>query len=82
VVQDAVEHQPLHLDSKAEIFLLQLNIHGILALPLVALIFLAIAKVDGWRVVHVVLPLVVPEHHLAVHLQLHGTIREKFNEDI
>lgn len=72
MVEDAVDHQPLHLDPKAEVFLLQLCVHGVLVLPLDALVLLSIAEVDGWRFVHVVLPLVVPEHHLAVELQLQG----------
>ena len=72
VVEDAVDHQPLQLDSKAEVLLLQLCVHGVLVLPLDALVLLSLAEVDGRRVVHVVLPLVVSEHHLTVELQLDG----------
>lgn len=72
VVEDAVDHQPLHLDPEAEVFLLQLCVHGVLVLPLHALVLLALAEVDGRRLVHVVLPLVVSEHHLAVELELRG----------
>lgn len=70
VVKDAVDHQPLHLDAKAQVLLLQLRVHGVLVLPLHALVLLPVAKINGWRLVHVVLPLVVPEHHLTVQLQL------------
>ncbi len=76
MVEDAVDHQPLKLDSKAEVFLLQLCIHGVLVLPLNALVLLSIAKVDGRRLIHVVLPLVVSEHHLAMELKLEGRERK------
>lgn len=79
MVQDAVDHQPLHLDPKAEVFLLQLGVHGVLVLPLHALVLLAVTKVDGRRLVHVVLPLVVSEHHLAVKLELRER-KEKKNK--
>lgn len=75
MVEDAVDHQPLQLDAKAEVLLLQLCVHGVLVLPLDALVLLALAEVDGRRVVHIVLPLVVSEHHLTVELQLHGRKR-------
>lgn len=73
-----MNHQPLHLNPKAEVFLLQMFIHGVLALPLDTLVLLSFPKVDGGRLLHVVLPLVVPEHHLAVQLQLHNMHEKKF----
>lgn len=76
-----MDHQPLHLDPKAEVFLLQLGVHGVLVLPLHALVLLAVAEVDGRRLVHVVLPLVVPEHHLAVKLELRERRRGEVRRD-
>lgn len=65
-----MDHQPLHLDSEAEVFLFQLCVHGILVLPLHTLVLLSLTKIYGGWLVHVVLPLVVSEHHLTVKLQL------------
>lgn len=71
MVQDTVNHHPLHLDAKAVVLLLHLSIGGIFFLPLVALLLLSIAaEVYRWGFIHVVLALVVSEHHLTVHLQL------------
>lgn len=67
-----MDHQPLKLDPEAEVFLFQLGVHGVLVLPLNALVLFSVAKVNGRRFVHVVLPLVVPEHHLAMELELVG----------
>lgn len=71
VVKDAVYHQPLHLDSIAVKLLLHMDKKRILVLPLGALAIITLySKIHRWRFVHVSLPLVVTEHHLAVQLQL------------
>lgn len=71
VVEDAVEHEPLHLDSVTVKLLLHVHEQRIFVLPLGALVIVTFAsKVHRRRLVHVCLPLVVTEHHLAVQLQL------------
>lgn len=70
MVEDPVNHKPLHLYTKTQVLFLQLSIHGILVLPLHTLVLLSLTKVNERRLVHVILPLVVPKHHLAVQLQL------------
>lgn len=81
MVQDTVNHHPLHLDPKAVVLLLHPSIGGVFLLPLVALLLLSIAaEVYGWGFVHVVLALVVSEHHLTVHLQLER-VREDAGQD-
>lgn len=71
MIQDTVNHHPLHLDAEAVVLVLHLSIGGIFFLPLFALLLLSIdAEVYGWGFVHVVLALVVSEHNLTVHLQL------------
>ena len=71
VVEDAVDHQPLHLDSITVKLLFHVNKERIFEFPLGALDLNALAsKVHRRRFVHVSLPLVVTEHHLAVQFQL------------
>lgn len=71
VVEGTVNHHPLHLDTKAIILLLHLGIDGVFVLPLFTLIFIAFtSKVYGWGLVHVILALVISEHHLAMQFQL------------
>lgn len=71
MVKDAVDHQPLHLYSITAKLLLHVHKEGILVLPLGALVIVALtSKVSRRRLVHVGLPLIVAEHHLAVQLQL------------
>jgi len=70
VVDDAVDHHPLHFDSIAVKLCLHLDKDRILVLPLGAYVFIPLTKVDRHRFVHVGLPLVVAEHDLAVQLQL------------
>lgn len=71
MVKDAVDHQPLHLDTVTVKFLFHVNKERIFVLPLGALAIITLAsKVYRWRFVHIGLPLVVAEHHLAVQLQL------------
>ena len=81
VVEDAVYHQPLHLDSIAVKLLFHMDKKRILVLPLGALAIITLAsKIHRWRFVHVSLPLVVTEHHLAVQLQLGTSDREVDNQ--
>lgn len=71
VVKDAVDHQPLHLNSIAAKLLLHVDKEWIFVLPLRAFVIITLAsKVSRRRFIHVSLPLVVAEHHLAVQLQL------------
>lgn len=75
MVEDSVNHKPLHLYTKTQVFFLQLCIHGVLVLPLHALVLLSLTKFNGRWFIHVIFPLVVSKHHLAVQLKL-----EKENE--
>lgn len=78
VVEDAVDHQPLHLDSVTVKLLFHVDKERIFVLPLGALVIITFAsKVHRGRFVHVSLPLVVTEHHLAVQLQLEKSDREE-----
>lgn len=71
MVQDAVDHHPLGLDAIAVEALLHLGILGILVLPLLPLaVLIPRAVVEGWRLIHVVLALVVAVHDGVVELQL------------
>lgn len=70
MVNDAVDHEPLHLDAVAQVLLLELSVHRVLLLPLRPLIILSFSEIDGRRLVHVVLPLVVSDLHLTVQFQL------------
>ncbi len=74
VVEDAVDHQPLHFDAIAVKLLLHVDKERILVLPLGAFDIVTItSEIHRGRFVHVSLPLVVTEHHLAVQLQLRTT---------
>lgn len=71
VIKDAMDHQPLQLNSKATEFFFHADKEGIFVLSLRALVIVTLAsKVYRGRFVHVSFPLVVTEHHLAVQLQL------------
>lgn len=71
VVEDAVNHQPLHFDSITVKLLLHMDKERIFVLPLGAFVIITLAsKIHRRRFVHVSFPLVVTEHHLAVQLQL------------
>ena len=73
VVENTVDHHPLHLDAVTVVFLLHLSIDGVFDLTFVALLLFTLdTKVNGRGLVHVVLALVVAEHHLTVQLQLDG----------
>lgn len=83
VVEDAVDHQPLHLDTVAADLLLHAGNKRVLVLPFAAFIIITLpSEIDRWWLVHVGLPLVVPEHHLAVQLQLRAEGKEQVSEDI
>lgn len=71
VVKNAVDHHPLHLYAIAIIFLLHLCVDRVFVFAFVALVLVTLnTKVNRWGLVHVVLTLVVAEHHLTVQLQL------------
>lgn len=71
MVEHAVDHQPLHLDSVTVKLLFHVDKEGVFVLPLCALVVVALpSKICRWRLVHVSLSLVVAEHHLTVELQL------------
>lgn len=71
VIEDAVNHHPLHLDAKAVILLLHLGIDGVFVLPFFTLIFITFtSKVYGWGFIHIILALVISEHHLTMQFQL------------
>lgn len=71
MVQDTVNHHPLHLDAEAVVFLLHPSVGGVFLLSLFTFVLFSLnAEVYGRGLVHVVLALVVSEHHLTVHLQL------------
>lgn len=83
VVEDAMDHQPLHLDTVAADLLLHAGNKRVLVLPLAAFIVITLpSEIDRWWLVHVGLPLVVTEHHLAVQLQLRVEGKEQVHEDI
>lgn len=69
VVENPVDHHPLGFDPIAIEAFLHLCKLGVLVLPLSALLFIT-TEVPGGRLIHVILPLIVPEHHLTVQLQL------------
>lgn len=72
-----MDHQPFHLDAITIKLLLHVDKERILVFPLGAFVIIALAsKIDRRRLVHVSLPLVVPEHHLAIQLQLQANSRE------
>lgn len=78
-----MDHQPLHLDAVAADLLLHAGDERVLVLPFAAFIIVALpAEIDRWRLVHVGLPLVVTEHHLAVQLQLRVGGKEQGREVI
>ena len=82
MVEDAVDHQPLHLDSVAAELLLHVDEERIFVLPLVAFVFVTLASsVYRRRFVHVGLPLVVTKHHLTVQLQLGTSDGRKEREE-
>lgn len=71
MVKDTVDHQPLQLDSKTAKLFLHVDKERIFVLPFGAFVIVPLAaKVHRRRFIHVSLPLVVAEHHLAVQLQL------------
>lgn len=71
MVQNTVNHHPLHLDAEAVVLLLHPSVGGVFLLSLVTLVLISLnTEVCGRWLIHVVLALVVPEHHLTVHLQL------------
>ena len=77
MVEDAMDHQPLHLDSITVKFLLHVDKERIFILPLGAFVFITLtAKIHRRRFVHVSLSLVVAEHHLAVQFKLRKSSRE------
>ena len=69
VVEDAMDHHPLRFYSIAVEALFHLCKLRVLVLSLPALLFIS-TKVPRRRLVHIILPLVVSEHHLTVQLQL------------
>lgn len=82
VVEDAMDHQPLHLDTIATDLLLHAGNKRVLVLPFGALIIITLpSEIDGRWLVHVSLPLVVTEHHLAIQLQLRVNGKEQIYED-
>lgn len=73
VVEDTMDHQPFHLDPIATDLLLHAGDKRVLVLPFGAFVIVTFSsKINGRRLVHVRLPLVVAEHHLAIQLQLRG----------
>lgn len=73
VVDDPVDGHPLWLDAKTIVLLLHLGIVRVLHLALVTLaIVLTRAIVQGWGLIHVILPLVVSVHHQVEDFQLVG----------
>lgn len=71
VVEDAMDHQPFHLDTIATDLLLHAGNKRVLVLPFGAFVIVTLpSKINRWWLVHVSLPLVVAEHHLAIQLQL------------
>lgn len=66
-----MDHQPFHLDAIATDLLLHASDKRVLVLPFGAFVVIALAsEINRRRLVHVGLPLVVAEHHLAIQLQL------------
>lgn len=77
MVEDTVDHQPFHLDAETIKLLLHVDKERILVLPLGAFVIVALpSKIHRWWLVHVSLPLVVPEHHLTIQLQLQANSRD------
>lgn len=71
MVDDAVDSHPLWLDAKPVVLLLHLSIVRVLHLALVTLpVILTRAIVQGWRLIHVIFPLVVAIHYQVEDLQL------------
>ncbi len=77
MIEDAVDHQPLHLDSIAVKLLLHMNKERILVLPLCAFVIITLtSEIHRRWFIHVSLSLVITEHHLAIQLQLRTSSRE------
>ena len=73
VVDDTVDGHPLWLDAKTIVLLLHLSIVWVFHFTLVTLpIILAGAIVQGWGLIHVILPLVVSIHNQMEDFQLTG----------
>lgn len=73
MVNDAVNRHPLRLDAEAVVLLLHLRVVRVLHLALITLaIILTRAIVQGWGLVHVILPLIVPVHNQVEDFQLMG----------
>lgn len=82
VVEDAMDHQPFHLDTIATDLLLHAGNKRVLVLPFGAFVIVTLpSKINRWWLVHVSLPLVVAEHHLAIQLQLRTSSQEQVYED-
>lgn len=82
VVDDAVDHHPLGLDAIFVVLVFQNGVLGVFGPPLLALshavlVLSARPVIQAGRLVHVRLPLVVPEHHRVEDLQLEGGIRRE-----
>lgn len=69
VVEDSVDHHPLGFYPIAIEAFLHLCKFRILVLPFSALLFITTEVPRGW-LIHIILPLIVSEHHLTVQLQL------------
>lgn len=73
VVDNTVDGHPLWFDAKTIVLLLHLGIVRIFHLALVTLpIVLTRAIVQGWGLIHVILPLVVSVHYQVEDFQLLG----------
>lgn len=82
VVENAMDHQPFHLDTIATDLLLHASDKRVLVLPFGAFVIITLpSKINRRWLVHVSLPLVVAEHHLAIQLQLRMSSQEQVCED-
>lgn len=82
VVEDTMDHQPFHLDTIAADLLLHAGNKRVLVLPFGAFVIVSLpSEINRRWLVHVSLPLVVAEHHLAIQLQLKTSSQEQVYED-
>lgn len=80
VVENSVDHHPLRLYPVAIEAFLHLCKFRVLVLPLSALLFITTEVPRGW-LIHIILPLIVSEHHLTVQLQLQKRQEKEVREE-